>query len=86
MREVVSGPSRYLVNFLSEKPDPEAVGTLLAEDQPLPPFLSILLRALRHDRDVLALLHRRAPSGGYKVTVQAGAYLPGIVIDATEIV
>ncbi len=26
LREVVSGPSRYRVNVLSEKPDPEGVG------------------------------------------------------------
>ncbi|MCE2528261.1 MAG: DUF1697 domain-containing protein [Acidimicrobiia bacterium] len=32
LREVVSNPSRYLVNFLSEAPDPEVVGALLAED------------------------------------------------------
>ena len=32
LQEVVSDPSRYLVNFLSEKPDPEAVGALLEED------------------------------------------------------
>ena len=32
LREVVSDPSRYLVNFLSEEPDPSEVGALLAED------------------------------------------------------
>ena len=32
LHEVVSDPSRYLVYFLSEKPDPEAVGALLEED------------------------------------------------------
>ena len=32
LREVVSDPSRYLVNFLSEKPDPDLVGMLLEED------------------------------------------------------
>ena len=32
LQEVVSDPSRYLVNFLSEEPDPEAVGALLEED------------------------------------------------------
>ena len=32
LQEVVSDPSRYLVNFLSEEPDPEAVGALLGED------------------------------------------------------
>lgn len=32
LREVVSDPSRYLVNFLSEEPDPELVGVLLEED------------------------------------------------------
>ena len=32
LQEVVTDGSRYLVNFLSEKPDPEAVATLLAED------------------------------------------------------
>ena len=32
LQEVVSDPSRYLVNFLSEEPDPEAAGALLAED------------------------------------------------------
>ena len=32
LREVVSDPSRYLVNFLSEEPDPDAAGALLAED------------------------------------------------------
>ena len=32
LQEVVSNPSRYLVNFLSEEPDPEAVGALLEED------------------------------------------------------
>ncbi|WP_420623611.1 DUF1697 domain-containing protein [Candidatus Poriferisodalis sp.] len=31
-RGTVTDGSRYLVNFLSEKPDPEAVATLLAED------------------------------------------------------
>ena len=33
LREVVSNPSRYLVNFLSEEPDPSVVGELLAEDR-----------------------------------------------------
>lgn len=32
LHEIVSDPARYLVNFLSEEPDPEAVGTLLEED------------------------------------------------------
>ena len=32
LREVASDPSRYLVNFLSEKPDPELVRALLEED------------------------------------------------------
>ena len=32
LQEVVSDPSRYLVNFLSEEPDPEAVAALLEED------------------------------------------------------
>ena len=32
LQEVVSDRSRYLVNFLSKEPDPEAVGTLLEED------------------------------------------------------
>ena len=32
LREVVSDPSRYLVNFLSEIPDREEVAALLAED------------------------------------------------------
>ena len=32
LREVVVDPSRYLVNFLSEEPDPEAVSALLQED------------------------------------------------------
>jgi len=32
LRDVVSNPSRYLVNFLSEEPDPELVGVLLEED------------------------------------------------------
>ena len=32
LQEVVSDPSRYLVNFLSEEPDPEAAGALLKED------------------------------------------------------
>lgn len=32
LQEVVSDPSRYLVNFLSEEPDPEAARALLAED------------------------------------------------------
>ena len=32
LQEVVSDPSRYLVNFLSEEPDPEAAGALLEED------------------------------------------------------
>ena len=32
LQEVVSDPSRYLVNFLSEEPDPEVVGALLEED------------------------------------------------------
>ena len=32
LREVVSDPSRYLVNFLSEIPDREQVAALLAED------------------------------------------------------
>ena len=32
LQEVVSDPSRYLVNFFSEEPDPEVVGALLEED------------------------------------------------------
>ncbi len=32
LQEVVSDPSRYLVNFLSAEPDPEAAGTLLEQD------------------------------------------------------
>lgn len=32
LREVVSDPSRYLVNFLSEPLDPEAAGALLEEN------------------------------------------------------
>lgn len=32
LREVVSDPSRYLVNFLSEEPDPGLAGALLEED------------------------------------------------------
>ena len=32
LHEVVSDPSRYLVNFLSEEPDPEVVAALLEED------------------------------------------------------
>ena len=32
LQEVVSNPSRYLVNFLSEEPDPEVAGALLEED------------------------------------------------------
>ena len=32
LREVVSDPSRYLVNFLSQEPDPEMVRALLEED------------------------------------------------------
>ena len=32
LQEFVSDPSRYLVNFLSEEPDPEAAGALLEED------------------------------------------------------
>ncbi len=32
LQEIVSDPSRYLVNFLSEEPDPDAVGALLEED------------------------------------------------------
>ena len=32
LQEVVSDPSRYLVNFLSEEPDPEVAGTLLEEN------------------------------------------------------
>ena len=32
LREVVSDPSRYLVNFLSEEPDPQMMRTLLKED------------------------------------------------------
>ncbi len=32
LQAVVSDPSRYLVNFFSEEPDPEVVGTLLEED------------------------------------------------------
>ena len=31
LQEVVSNPSRYLVNFLSEAPDPELAGALLQE-------------------------------------------------------
>ena len=31
-QEVVSDPSRYLVVFLSQEPDPEAVGALVGED------------------------------------------------------
>ena len=31
LQEVVSDPSRYLVNFLSEEPDPELAGALLEE-------------------------------------------------------
>lgn len=31
-QEVVTDPSRYLVNFLSEKPDPKVAGALLGED------------------------------------------------------
>lgn len=33
LREVVSDPSLYLVNFLSEEPDPSVVEALLAEDR-----------------------------------------------------
>ena len=32
LHEVVSDPSRYLVTFLSQEPDPEAVEALLGED------------------------------------------------------
>ena len=32
LQQVVSDPSRYLVNFLSEEPDPDVVGALLEED------------------------------------------------------
>ncbi len=32
LREVVSDPSRYLVNFLSQEPDPQLVRALLEED------------------------------------------------------
>ena len=32
LRQVVSDPSRYLVNFLSKEPDPEAAAALLEED------------------------------------------------------
>ena len=32
LQEVVSDPSRYLVNFLSEEPDPELAGVLLEEN------------------------------------------------------
>ena len=32
LQEIVSDPSRYLVNFLSKEPDPEVVGALLEED------------------------------------------------------
>ena len=32
LQEVVSDPSRYLVVFLSQEPDPEAVEALLGED------------------------------------------------------
>jgi len=32
LQEVVSDPSRYLVNFLSEEPNPEVAGALLEED------------------------------------------------------
>ena len=32
LREVVSDPSRYLVNFLSQEPDPQLVQALLEED------------------------------------------------------
>ena len=32
LREVVSDPSRYLVNFLSQEPDPQVVRALLEED------------------------------------------------------
>ena len=32
LQEVVSDPSRYLVNFLSDEPDPEVVRALLEED------------------------------------------------------
>ncbi len=32
LQQVVSDPSRYLVNFLSEEPDPDVAGALLEED------------------------------------------------------
>ena len=32
LQEVVTDPSRYLVNFLSEKPDPEVAAALLEQD------------------------------------------------------
>ena len=32
LREVVTDPARYLVNFLSEQPDPQAVKALLEEE------------------------------------------------------
>ena len=32
LQGVVSDPSRYLVNFLSEEPDPEVVGSLMEQD------------------------------------------------------
>ena len=32
LQELVSDPSRYLVNFLSERPDADAVGALVEED------------------------------------------------------
>ena len=32
LREVITDPSRYLVNFFSEQPEPEAVKALLEED------------------------------------------------------
>ena len=32
LQEIVSDPSRYLVNFVSKEPDPEVAGALLEED------------------------------------------------------
>ena len=73
LREVVSNPSRYLVNFLSEEPDPDIAGALLSED---------------HGPDVVAVegseIYVWAPDG-IKAATLSHAYLGrrfGVVVTA----
>ena len=73
LQDVVSDPSRYLVNFLSEEPDAEAVQALLRED---------------HDPEAIAIAGSEAyvwTPNGVKAMTLSYAYLEkrfGVIVTA----